>query len=185
MNQPAAEHASLELDRLSPAERRVADLALAGRSAREIAELLVLSEATIRSHLSRIYSKLGVSSQVELLGRAASARPAEGVTRDSGSASAVATSRRPSGPMVLLLVGLTLLSVIPPVAIVVGPGLLVTAWLAGRRPDSHPLRNAQPWLLVLGVIITLWAAFTVLGMLALLGAGSGGGMQTSPVEVRP
>ena len=49
---------SLPLERLSPAERRVFDLALDGRPTQGIAEELVITEATVRSHLTRIYAKL-------------------------------------------------------------------------------------------------------------------------------
>jgi DNA-binding CsgD family transcriptional regulator len=57
--------ASIALERLSPAERRVFDLALLGLSTKEIADELVLSEATIRGHLTRIYAKLGVQGRIE------------------------------------------------------------------------------------------------------------------------
>jgi DNA-binding CsgD family transcriptional regulator len=52
---------------LTPAEQAVLDEALTGIPAREIAEHLSLSEATVRSHLSSIYVKLGVSGRVALL----------------------------------------------------------------------------------------------------------------------
>jgi len=49
---------------LTPAEQSVLDQALTGVPARDIAEHLSLSEATVRSHLSSIYVKLGVSGRV-------------------------------------------------------------------------------------------------------------------------
>jgi DNA-binding CsgD family transcriptional regulator len=52
---------------LTPAEQAVLDQALTGIPARQIAERLSLSEATVRSHLSSIYLKLGVSGRVALL----------------------------------------------------------------------------------------------------------------------
>jgi DNA-binding CsgD family transcriptional regulator len=55
------------LSALTPAEQAVLDQALTGVTAREIAERLSLSEATVRSHLSSIYVKLGVSGRVALL----------------------------------------------------------------------------------------------------------------------
>jgi DNA-binding CsgD family transcriptional regulator len=55
------------LSALTPAEQAVLDQALTGVSAREIAQRLSLSEATVRSHLSSIYVKLGVSGRVALL----------------------------------------------------------------------------------------------------------------------
>ncbi len=55
------------LSALTPAEQAVLDQALTGVPAREIAEHLSVSEATVRSHLSSIYVKLGVSGRVALL----------------------------------------------------------------------------------------------------------------------
>ncbi len=52
---------------LSPREHEVLDSAAKGLSVRDMARQLSLSEATIRSHLSAIYSKLGVSGRLELL----------------------------------------------------------------------------------------------------------------------
>ncbi len=54
---------------LTPTEVTVAALVAQGRTNREVAAQLVLSEKTIESHLSRIYRKLGVSSRAELAHR--------------------------------------------------------------------------------------------------------------------
>ena len=54
---------------LTPAERRVASLVAEGRTNREIAAALFLSERTVASHLTHIYAKLGVRSRTELAGR--------------------------------------------------------------------------------------------------------------------
>ena len=51
---------------LTPSERRVAELAAAGRSNREIAQQLYLSLKTIEVHLSSSYRKLGIRSRGEL-----------------------------------------------------------------------------------------------------------------------
>ena len=56
-----------KLSVLTPAGQGVLDLALTGVTARQIATQLSLSEATVRSHLSSIYVKLGVSGRVALL----------------------------------------------------------------------------------------------------------------------
>lgn len=53
-------------DELSQVERRVADLVAAGKTNREIAAALFLSERTVASHLTRIYAKAGVRSRTEL-----------------------------------------------------------------------------------------------------------------------
>lgn len=53
--------------RLSPRERQVAEAYANGASYREIAEHLFLAPSTVRTHLSTIYRKLGISSKLELL----------------------------------------------------------------------------------------------------------------------
>ena len=50
----------------TPAERRVAELAAAGKTNREVAAALFLSERTVEGHLSHIYAKLGIRSRTEL-----------------------------------------------------------------------------------------------------------------------
>lgn len=52
------------LERLSARERQVLTELATGRLVREIAERLFLSEATVRSHVKAILSKLGVRSQI-------------------------------------------------------------------------------------------------------------------------
>jgi DNA-binding CsgD family transcriptional regulator len=51
---------------LTAAERRVADLAVMGRTNVEIAAELFMGRRTVEAHLSRIYQKLGVRSRTEL-----------------------------------------------------------------------------------------------------------------------
>ena len=51
---------------LTPAERRVAELAAAGRMNREIAETLVVTLDTVEYHLRHVYRKLGIASRSEL-----------------------------------------------------------------------------------------------------------------------
>lgn len=50
-------------DSLTPSERRVADLAAAGRSNREIAQELFVTPKTVEVHLSATYRKLGIGSR--------------------------------------------------------------------------------------------------------------------------
>ena len=54
---------------LTAAERRVAVLAAAGRTNREVAAELFLAEWTVAAHLTRVYAKLGVRSLTELARR--------------------------------------------------------------------------------------------------------------------
>jgi DNA-binding CsgD family transcriptional regulator len=53
-------------DALTPAERRVAELAAAGKNNAAIAEVLFISDKTVEGHLSRCYQKLGIRSRSHL-----------------------------------------------------------------------------------------------------------------------
>jgi DNA-binding NarL/FixJ family response regulator len=56
---------------LTPAERRVAELAADGLSNKEIAQRLVVTVSTVEFHLSRTYAKLGIRSRAQLAARLA------------------------------------------------------------------------------------------------------------------
>jgi DNA-binding CsgD family transcriptional regulator len=56
-------------DELTESERRIAELAAAGRPNKEIAAALFVSERTVESNLTRAYRKLGVRSRTELARR--------------------------------------------------------------------------------------------------------------------
>ena len=58
------------LERPSDAELEVLRLLASGLSNRQIAERLVLSQNTIRSHLRTLYQKLGVHSRADAIARA-------------------------------------------------------------------------------------------------------------------
>ena len=60
---PKRSHAD---DELTPSERRIAELAAAGASNREIAASLFLSVRTVETHLTSAYRRLGISSRREL-----------------------------------------------------------------------------------------------------------------------
>ncbi len=51
---------------LTPSELDVARLVAEGRTNREVASMLVLSERTVEGHLSEVYAKLGIRSRTEL-----------------------------------------------------------------------------------------------------------------------
>lgn len=51
---------------LTPTERQVAELAAGGRPNAEIARDLLMSPATVKTHLTRIFGKVGVRNRTEL-----------------------------------------------------------------------------------------------------------------------
>lgn len=58
------------VESLTDREREVATLALTGRTAREIGEVLHIGERTVETHLGNTYAKLGVRGRLELIQRA-------------------------------------------------------------------------------------------------------------------
>jgi DNA-binding CsgD family transcriptional regulator len=66
-------------DELTATELRVAELAAAGITNREIARMVFISEKTVEAHIARVYRKLGIRSRAELgawmAGRTASGQP--------------------------------------------------------------------------------------------------------------
>ncbi len=66
---------------LSPREREVADLVAQGRTNREIAARLFLSEKTVESHLSKTFTKLGVTSRAAVAAQVAQDRTADPAQR--------------------------------------------------------------------------------------------------------
>ncbi len=55
-----------EGDELTPREREIAELVAGGRSNKQVAAALYVSEKTVERHLSAIYARLGIRSRVEL-----------------------------------------------------------------------------------------------------------------------
>lgn len=55
------------LSLLTPAEKRVYELYLSGKTAKQILEILYITENTLKYHNKNIYSKLGISSRKQLL----------------------------------------------------------------------------------------------------------------------
>lgn len=51
---------------LTPTERQVAELVASGATNKEAAEKLFMSVATVKTHLTRVYSKVGVTSRTQL-----------------------------------------------------------------------------------------------------------------------
>ena len=55
------------LDPLTPRETEILDLIAEGRSNTEIAEALLVEEKTVKNHITRLYSKLDISSRYEAI----------------------------------------------------------------------------------------------------------------------
>ncbi|MEK6397433.1 MAG: helix-turn-helix transcriptional regulator, partial [Terriglobus sp.] len=62
-------HLMRSLFRLSPVELRVADMLLAGKETREVAEHMGISFETVRFHVKRVLAKTGSKRQTELVRR--------------------------------------------------------------------------------------------------------------------
>jgi DNA-binding CsgD family transcriptional regulator len=56
---------------LTPAEHRVVELVTAGLTNRQIADRLLMSTSTVKTHLAHVFTKLDVRSRAELAARAA------------------------------------------------------------------------------------------------------------------
>ena len=80
---------------LTPAEERVASLVAEGKTNREVAAALFLSERTVEGHLSHVFGKLGVRHRAEVASALAS-RQTQGVAASNPGDSPV--SARPLAP---------------------------------------------------------------------------------------
>ena len=80
---------------LTPAEERVAALVAEGKTNREVAAALFLSDRTVEGHLSRIFGKLGVRHRTELA-RALASRQSQGIAESNTGDSPV--SAEPTAP---------------------------------------------------------------------------------------
>jgi DNA-binding NarL/FixJ family response regulator len=69
-------HEAAGLGTLSGRELEIAELVASGKTNREIAGQLYLSQKTVENHLSRTYAKLGVSGRAALAGAVERARRA-------------------------------------------------------------------------------------------------------------
>lgn len=145
-----------DLRTLTPAERRVLGVALRGTPVKEIAAELGVSAATIASHLSRIYGKVGVRSRAELLARASQPSVVgPGPSASSSGPNSVGAS--PLAGLALSGVGLVAGLLIPLSSIVLGLGLIV----AGLRSGASVFGWARPVVLVVGAALVLEAALIV------------------------
>jgi DNA-binding CsgD family transcriptional regulator len=151
---------ALPFDRLSAAEERVARLLLEGQTNREIAQTLVLSEATVRTHLRRIYVKLGVRGRRDLLARIAARngdhrRPVPSAVDDDPPPGPVAPTSAVAASLSLAAVGLAAAVFVPKATAFFGP-LLV---LVGVQLDLHPGDRVGRWVRLGSILLglALWA----------------------------
>ena len=82
-------------DSLTPTERRVADLVAEGLTNGAVAERLIMSEATVKTHLTRIYAKLAVANRTELAALGSSLLTASGGADWVGGWGPRGAARRP------------------------------------------------------------------------------------------
>ena len=151
-----------DLGSLTTAERRVFDIALSGEPVKGIAAQLVVSEATVATHLSRIYAKLGVRGRAELLSRvvatgqgAADARRLDDRQAQVGSVGG-ASDRWWTGVAASLL-ALAAGIFVPLTSIATGPGLMAVALLSGERVFGR----ARPAVLAVAVLLIAEGLFVL------------------------
>lgn len=100
-----AERARAELRRISgraatpgaltPSEERVAALVAEGKTNREVAAALFLSERTVEGHLSHVFGKLGIKHRTEVASALASRQTQETPASNTGDSPVSAASRAP------------------------------------------------------------------------------------------
>jgi DNA-binding CsgD family transcriptional regulator len=76
---------------LTPAEEKVAALVAEGKTNREVAAALFLSDRTVEGHLSHVFGKLGIRHRAELA-RALAARESQGVAESKAGDSPVSNA---------------------------------------------------------------------------------------------
>jgi DNA-binding CsgD family transcriptional regulator len=173
------------LSALTRAEQAVLDEALTGAPARDIAERLTLTEATVRSHLSRIYIKLGVSGRVALLAafreaeRPDEAHAAVHVGREQRSGPSVRPTDLTVGAwawaLISAVLGVTAVALLVEGIAVVGlvvlaGGAVLAATMSRRLLTSWTRPNLVRSAIAAGVL-------TVLAVLLLMDASSGAVLQ--------
>ncbi len=70
-DEAAAKTEALQVDHLTPREMEVLGLLAEGKTNREIADALVLSEGTVKNHVSKIMGKLHANDRAQILVKAA------------------------------------------------------------------------------------------------------------------
>src|SRR5258708_505088 len=117
---------------LSPPQREILDLVAEGRTSKEIAVALGISESTVNWHLANAFERLGASSRAEAVALAIRANGAERANEPPTRARPGPAPARAAWPRVLAIA----------VAIAIAGALLGRATGARLRP--RPIRPPQP-----------------------------------------
>jgi DNA-binding CsgD family transcriptional regulator len=125
---------------LSPRQREILALVAAGRTSKEIASELGISESTVNWHISNVFGRLGASSRAEAV--ALAIREEADRHNDDGrsdeSVVAPQSEHRPSVPLVsIALVAVTLL-------LALLGGALLAGWHVTLTPPSSTAVPATP-----------------------------------------
>jgi DNA-binding CsgD family transcriptional regulator len=115
---------------LSPRQREILDLVAAGRTSKEIAAALGISESTVNWHLSNAFARLGASSRAEAVARAMR----DEVDESHTVASTRAPARIPLSSVALAFALTLLLGVVG--------GALIAGWTLSSPPP--PASSAAP-----------------------------------------
>ena len=75
------------LSRLSPREQEIAACYASGKTSREIAGMLCISQTTVRNHVATVYRKLGIGNKTELVNLLVDSKSASGPSTDQSQAS--------------------------------------------------------------------------------------------------
>jgi DNA-binding CsgD family transcriptional regulator len=151
---------SVEPGSLSPAERRVYEVAIRGLPVKEIAAELVVSEATVATHLSRIYGKFGVHSRAELIARASGPAPLGERPSEAAPPAAGPPGRAIDRSWVAVTVAVASGAaglLVPLSSLVLGPVLVAIAIWWGDRTFGR----GRPLVFVIGALLIMEAVFVV------------------------
>ena len=136
---------------LSPRQREILALVAAGRTSKEIAGILGISESTVNWHLSNVFDRLGASSRAEAVALVMreEAQNADAQAESQADAQMAAPKRpeRPSLPLsaIALAVGLTLVLGMLGGALMAGWSFTAPTWPSSSvAPSTAAPRSAEP-----------------------------------------
>ena len=112
---------------LSPRQREILDLVAEGRTSKEIAVVLGISESTVNWHLANAFERLGASSRAEAVALAIRSNGAERTTEPSTRVRPAPAPTRAAWPRLVAVA----------VAIAIAGALLGGATVATLRLGSH------------------------------------------------